>query len=119
MGILAVGMVANAIRGEWFVFTVQSLVFFGAGMNLAALWMNGGFMPVFGAPWWWVFGDGEHSVANEETRLPWLCDWIHVPGWRWICPRVVSPGDILLVIAFVFAWASILADFAMWVLARV
>lgn len=55
----------------------------GFAMNWTALLANGGHMPVAGT----VIGHGVHVMADESTRLWYLCDVL----WGGS-----SPGDIVL-----------------------
>lgn len=82
----------------------------GALLNGAAIFLNGGHMPVSPAameraglghliPFLEEARDGLHVLMDEGTRLSFLGDWIPLPG------KVVSPGDVLLVLAL-FALAA-------------
>lgn len=86
----------------------------GALFNALVIAANGGHMPVFpealeraGLGGYASFlaraGDGLHVLAGEGTRLGFLGDWIVLPG------RVVSPGDLLLVLGLFslgFGWGE-------------
>uniref|UniRef100_A0A7C5VIW9 DUF5317 domain-containing protein n=1 Tax=Thermus caliditerrae TaxID=1330700 RepID=A0A7C5VIW9_9DEIN len=87
------------------------LALLGGAMNALVIFANGGHMPVDPA----VLEraglghlrealaraeDGLHVLAGEGTRLLFLGDWIPLPG------RVVSPGDLLLVLG-IFLWAMV------------
>ncbi|TMC11046.1 MAG: hypothetical protein E6J30_02455 [Chloroflexi bacterium] len=36
---------------------------------------------------------GQYTVMDSSTRLPWLADWVLVPGWL---GGVFSPGDAVI-----------------------
>ena len=36
---------------------------------------------------------GQYTLMDSSTRLPWLADWVLVPGWL---GGVFSPGDALI-----------------------
>ncbi|MCL6521052.1 MAG: DUF5317 domain-containing protein [Firmicutes bacterium] len=77
----------------------------GAGLNLLVIALNGGKMPV--VMWAWVHfrpellaslragHDPLHVLAGASTRLPWLADYLLIPG---IPSPVFSPGDLLIAV---------------------
>ncbi len=88
----------------------------GSAMNLSAVYVNDGRMPVALAPQYETAPSNKHSVANEDTKLPLLIDWINIPAWkdpsaftRWIArnmnypltPAVASIGDM-------FIWSALI-----------
>lgn len=73
-------------------------------LNALAIWSNYGRMPVDFAqvsktPWAYHLTDGsdyKHSLITDMTNLPFLSDIIYLP---YPIPRVISIGDIFLIIA--------------------
>jgi len=83
------------------------LVSIGSTMNLIVIAANDFRMPVVQSAAGRLVELGQHgqyTVMDSSTRLPWLADWVLVPGW-WL-GGVFSPGDVLIgvglgVVAFV------------------
>lgn len=73
-------------------------------LNASAIWLNGGKMPVdlnqlAKTPWLSQLMDGQdfkHVLIDPSTRLAFLGDILYIP---FPIPRVISIGDIFLVIA--------------------
>ncbi len=80
-------LVAWALMNCWSIFGLN-MNFLGGTLNMLVCAVNKGLMPTLypGDP------TGLHSLMNEATRLPFLCDWIIVGYWQ------LSPGDILIVL---------------------
>ncbi len=93
------------------------MIIFGGSMNIFAMLINNGKMPVF-CPYGKFIPSKIHSIGNEKTRLKFLCDWIfihtdervmehnilkyiakiiHFPINR---PTIASPGDIIMWLFF-------------------
>jgi hypothetical protein len=91
------------------------LIAVGMAMNLLVVAANFGHMPVsreladHGPPELLQKGVlGQYILAGPDTRLPWLSDWIALPGGIGkIFPQAYSPGDILA-----FAGMAVVVFFA-------
>ena len=82
----------------------------GAGTNDIAKWANGFMMPVVATP---EEVDENHSVADKNTKLVTISDWIDVDDYgvlRFLFPldTHVSPGDVLMCICINFSWLACL-----------
>jgi uncharacterized protein DUF5317 len=72
------------------------LVSLGSTVNLVVIAANDFRMPVVPAAAGRLVEVGRHgqyAVMDASTRLPWLADWIVVPGWL---GGVFSPGDAVI-----------------------
>lgn len=77
----------------WLVWIPFLLIGLGIGMNLLAVTMNHGIMPVVLPGWGTIAGDDKmHVAATANSRALFLCDWIHV----YAAADVASPGDYLI-----------------------
>lgn len=72
------------------------LVSAGSTMNLVVIAGNDFRMPVVPSAAGRLVEVGHHgqyALMDASTRLPWLADWILVPGWL---GAVFSPGDAVI-----------------------
>ena len=72
------------------------LVSAGSTLNLVVISLNDFRMPVAAAAAGRLVEVGHHgqyAVMESSTRLPWLADWITLPGWL---GGVFSPGDAVI-----------------------
>ena len=79
---------------EWCLYSLVIIGVLGALLNMLALKINDGKMPVF---YDWslfarVLNSPRHKFIDEETRLYYLCDIIPIANTR------ISVGDILIAI---------------------
>lgn len=85
----------------WLVWIPLLLLGLGIGMNLLAVAMNHGTMPVV-LPHLGMIGgnDKMHVAATANSRFLFLCDWIQLHATK----RVVSPGDFLITAGDSLKW---------------
>jgi len=85
------------------------LIIIGSAMNLSVVYMNGGQMPV--ASEYEINKSDRHKTANDDTKLLFLIDRIHIQKYenpskfvKWIArnmnyplnPAVASVGDLFI-----------------------
>ena len=72
------------------------LVSIGSTMNLIVIAANDFRMPVVQSAAGRLAEIGQHgqyTIMDSSTRLPWLADWVAIPGWL---GGVFSPGDAVV-----------------------
>jgi hypothetical protein len=85
----------------WLVWIPLLLLGLGIGMNLLAVTLNHGIMPVVLPPWGTIAGNDKlHVAAGANSRCLFLCDWIHVYAGA----DVASPGDWLIRVGNFLKW---------------
>jgi len=85
----------------WVVWIPLLLLVLGIGMNLLAVTMNHGIMPVV-LPSCGIIADKDkmHVAATATSRFLLLCDWIQLHAPR----KVASPGDYLITAGDSLKW---------------
>jgi Family of unknown function (DUF5317) len=85
----------------WLVWIPLLLLATGIGMNLLAVTMNHGNMPVVLPPTGVIAEkDSMHVAATANSRFLFLCDWIQLQTAR----HVASPGDFLITAGDSLKW---------------
>jgi Family of unknown function (DUF5317) len=85
----------------WLVWIPLLLLGLGIGMNLLAVKLNHGIMPVVLPPWGTIAdNDRIHVAATANSRFLFLCDWIQRHATR----DVASPGDFLITAGDFLKW---------------
>lgn len=84
-------------KSLWWIPLIPSLlIVLGAFLNILAVTVNKGYMPVVIPAGWGSFApgaivDARHVSWSSDVHLAFLCDWI-----QWFDSSVCSPGDMLL-----------------------
>lgn len=76
----------------WLVWIPLLVIGLGIGMNLLAVTMNHGTMPVVVPPSGTITKDKMHVAATANSRVLLLCDWIQL----YAIGAMASPGDFLI-----------------------
>ena len=85
----------------WLVWIPLLLLGLGIGMNLLAVTVNHGIMPVVLPPSGIIADkDKMHVAATANSRFLFLCDWIQLHATK----HVASPGDFLITAGDFLKW---------------
>ena len=85
----------------WLVWIPLLLLGVGIGMNLLAVTVNHGIMPVVLPPSGIIADkDKMHVAATANSRFLFLCDWIQLHATK----HVASPGDFLITAGDFLKW---------------